>query len=192
MKKVVDPVVRMNEFRKGRINLILETSPLDRERVGSIRGVDMNWYLPYSFYQVAINARRGPLADPRSRRALSMMVDRASLVPGVTDRPEGVVMNTGPFPANLFERTVPEYVKGPLPDPAPRDPAAARQLALDGGLAGTRAILLFPDSLGDFGERLARDWPASSRAWALKSSLGAPATRSSAAWSTWRRNSTSP
>lgn len=155
MKKVVDPVVRMNEFRKGRINLILETSPLDRERTRNMRGVEVNWYLPYSFYQVAINARKGALADPRARRALSMALDRSTLVPGLTDRTEGVVLNSGPFPSNLFERTVPEYVKGHLTDPAPRDPAAARQSALDSGLAGSRLILLYPDSLGEFGERMA-------------------------------------
>jgi hypothetical protein len=63
--------------------------------------VDINSYLPYAFYQVAVNlkafpsrgrakgARHGRLNAPRSCRRL-------------TDQEVGVVLNPGPFPADLL------------------------------------------------------------------------------------------
>ncbi len=122
IRKVIDPVIRMNELRQGRINLVLETSPLDRPQVEKLANVDINWYLPYAFYQVAINTKSPLFTNADARVALSMALDRAKLVPSVTDSREGVVLNAGPFPADIFSSNIPEYVDQPLPDPAPRDP----------------------------------------------------------------------
>jgi peptide/nickel transport system substrate-binding protein len=155
LRKSVDPVIRMNELRKGRINLVLETSPLDRATVEKIHGVDINWYEPYSFYQVAINAKSRLFAKVEARRSLSRAVDRSALVPSVTDRKEGVVFNYGPFPSDIFSRNLPEYDIAPMPDPAPLGVEAARKESIAGGLAGKSAILLYPDSMGDFGAKMA-------------------------------------
>lgn len=62
MKRVIDPIVRMNELRKGRINVILETNPMDRASVAKIPKVDINSYMPYAFYDVAINTDLFPKA----------------------------------------------------------------------------------------------------------------------------------
>ncbi len=155
IRKVIDPVIRMNELRQGRINLVLETSPLDRRQVEKMSNVDINWYLPYSFYQVAINTKSPLFTNADARLALSMALDRAKLVPSVTDSKEGVVLNSGPFPADIFSSNIPEYVDKPIPDFAPRDIEKARRLAASGGVAGKTSILLYPDSLGDFGARMA-------------------------------------
>ncbi len=154
IRKVIDPVIRINEFRKGRINLILETSPLDRAKVERIPGVDINWYLPYAFYQVAINTRSANFSNVEARLALAAAVDRAAIVPGVTDR-EDVVNNFGPFPSNMFSLNLGEYNIEPLKNYAELDIDRARRLASSSGLSGKSAILLYPDSLGDFGQKTA-------------------------------------
>lgn len=154
MKRVIDPIIRMNELRRSRVNLVLETSPLDRPKVEKMSRVDIASFLPYAFYQVAINTRLFPNAD--ARQAMSMALDRASLVPPITNRAEGVVLNYGPFPSDLFARNIPEYVATPVPNLLPHDVSRARALAASGGLAGQSAILLYPDSLGEFGAAMAR------------------------------------
>jgi peptide/nickel transport system substrate-binding protein len=155
IRKMVDPVIRMNELRKGRVNVVLETSPLDRPVAEKIPGIDINWYEPYAFYQVAINTRSTLFSDVEARVALSAALDKSSLVPSVTDRKEGVVINYGPFPADLFQRNLPEYGIAPLADPTPLDVSLAKRLAASSGLDGKTAILLYPDSLGEFGARMA-------------------------------------
>lgn len=153
IKKVIDPIIRMNELRKGRINLILETSPMDRAAVSKMSNIDINSYLPYSFYQVAINTKLFPNAE--GRKAMSMAIDRTALLPGITDAETGVILNSGPFPSNLFSSNIPEYVKDPLPNFLPYNPEAAKILAESGGVSGSTAILLYPDSMGEFGTKMA-------------------------------------
>ena len=41
IKRVIDPIVRMNELKKGRINLVLETNPMDRDNVAKMSKVDI-------------------------------------------------------------------------------------------------------------------------------------------------------
>jgi ABC-type transport system substrate-binding protein len=134
--------------------LILETSPLDRPVAEKISGVDINWYLPYAFYQLAINTRSPQFAKTDSRMALSSAIDKASLVPGITNREE-VVINHSPFPSDIFSLNMSEYNIEPLSDPSPYDAELAKKLAVSGGISGKTAILLYPDSLGDFGKQLA-------------------------------------
>jgi ABC-type transport system substrate-binding protein len=155
IKKLIDPVIRMNEFRKDRINLILETSPVDRPTVEKIKGVTITSYLPYAFYQVNINSKSPLFTNADARVSLSMALDRKNLVPGITDRDSGVILNTGLFPANIFSANIPEYVKEPIPNFAPYSVEKAKALASSGGIEGKSAILVYPDSLGDFGSKLA-------------------------------------
>jgi peptide/nickel transport system substrate-binding protein len=154
IKKVIDPIIRMNELRRSRINLVLETSPLDRPKVEKMSRVDIESFLPYAFYQVAINTRLFRNAD--ARKAMSMVLDRSSLVPAITNRSQGVVLNYGPFPSDLFARNIPEYVATPVPIALPQDESEAKALAQSGGLSGQSAILLYPDSLGEFGTAMAK------------------------------------
>jgi len=155
IRKMVDPIIRMNELRKGQVNLVLETSPLDRPQVEKMAKVDISSFLPYAFYQVSINTKLFPKAE--ARRAMSLALDRASLVPQVTDRGDGVVLNYGPFPSDLFSGNIPEYVDTPVPNLLPEDIDEARELARSSGLDGVTAILLYPDSLGDFGTKMAQN-----------------------------------
>lgn len=154
IKRVIDPIIRMNELRKNQVNLILETSPLDRPQVEKMARVDINSFLPYAFYQVSINTVLFP--DARARRAMSMALDRARLVPAITDRADGVVLNYGPFPSHLFSSNIPEYVDEPVPNLLPQNVDEARRLAQASGISGGTAILLYPDSLGDFGTKMAQ------------------------------------
>lgn len=153
MKRVIDPIVRMNELRKGRINVILETNPMDRANVQKIGGIDINSFMPYAFYSVDINTKFFPKAE--ARQAMAMAMDRTKLVPGVTDQEEGVVLNAGAYPANIFQANCPEYFNEPLPEVLSYDISKAKRLAKAGEITGQNAILIYPDSMGDFGKQLA-------------------------------------
>lgn len=153
IKRVIDPVIRMNELRKGRVNLILETNPMDRAAVAKIQNVDINSYMPYSFYEVAINTKLFPNAE--GRQAMAMALDKKNLIPSITDQESGVIINNGPFPSNLFSANIPEYVDEPMPDLLPYNLDKAKKLASSGGVSGQNAILLYPDSMGEFGRQMA-------------------------------------
>ena len=153
IKRVIDPIVRMNELSKGRVNLVLETNPMDRDTVAKMSKVDINSYMPYAFYSLAINTELFPNAE--GRQAMATALNRSELVPGITDQEEGVVLNYGPFPSNLFEVNIPEYANTPLPDLLPYDVTKAKKLAKTGDIQGQNAKLIYPDSMGDFGKQLA-------------------------------------
>lgn len=153
IKRVIDPIVRMNELSKGRVNLVLETNPMDRETVSKMAKVDINSYMPYAFYNLSINTELFPKAE--GRQAMAKALNKAELVPGITDKEEGVVLNYGPFPSNLFEVNIPEYANTPLPDLMPYDLTKAKKLAKTGDVQGQNAKLIYPDSMGDFGKQLA-------------------------------------
>lgn len=152
IKNTIDPIVRMNELRKGRINVILETNPMDRAAVAKIPDVDINSYMPYAFYEVAINNKLFP--NDQGRQAMAMAISKKDLVPGITDEDEGVVINNGPFPSNLFATTVSDYFKGEMPNNLKFNVPKAKKLASAGGISGQNAILIYPDSMGEFGKKL--------------------------------------
>lgn len=152
IKRTIDPVVRMNELAKGTINMIPETNPMDRSIAAKIEGIGISTFMPYAFYQVDINTKLFPNAE--GRRAMAMALDRTSVLPGITDE-EGCVINNGPVPSNTFERNVPEYFEGPMPNNLPYDLSQANKLAKKGGIADQNAILIFPDSMGEFGQQVA-------------------------------------
>lgn len=153
IKRVIDPIIRMNDLRKGRANLVLETNPLDRSTVAKIPNVDINSYMPYAFYEVAINTTLFKDAD--ARKAMALALDKQQLIPGVTDQADGVVLNNGPFPSNLFTTTSAEYYNEDVPNVLPHDSKKAKALSKSSGLEGQNAILLYPDSMGEFGAKLA-------------------------------------
>lgn len=153
IKRTIDPIVRMNELRKGSINMILETNPMDRASVAKIDNVDISSYMPYAFYDVAINTKVFSNAD--GRKAMAQALNKTDLIPGITDKRDGVVINNGPFPSNTFEVSVPDYYSGEVPNLLPYDLDKAKSLAEKGGVSGQNAILIYPDSMGDFGKQMA-------------------------------------
>lgn len=153
IKRTIDPVVRMNELRKGRINLVLETNPMDRPTVAKIPNVDINSYMPYAFYEVAINTKLFPSAE--GRQAMAMALDKENLVPGITDAAENVCINYGPFPANFYQKSIPEYRNTLMANLLPYDLKKAKTLAKKGNISNQNATLIYPDSMGEFGKSLA-------------------------------------
>lgn len=153
IKRTIDPIVRMNELRKGSINMILETNPMDRASVAKIDNVDINSYMPYAFYDVEINTSLFQSAE--GRQAMAMALDKRNLIPGITDQRDGVVLNNGPFPSNLFAVSVPDYYKDDVPNLLTYNLEKAKSLAEKGGISGQNAILIYPDSMGDFGKQMA-------------------------------------
>ena len=153
VKRTIDPVVRMNELSKGRINLVLETNPMDRATVAKIKDVDINSYMPYAFYEVAINTKLFPSAE--GRQAMAIALDRKNLVPGITDDEENVCINNGPIPSNVYQKAMPDYRDTPLDNLLPYDIKKAKTLAKKGNISNQNATLMYPDSMGEFGKKLA-------------------------------------
>ncbi|MBQ9239087.1 MAG: ABC transporter substrate-binding protein [Treponema sp.] len=153
IKRTIDPIVRMNELRKGRINVVLETNPMDRSTVEKIKNVDINSYMPYAFYEVEINTKLFPSAE--GRRAMAMALNKTALVPGITDQMDGVCINNGPFPSNFYQKSMPEYRNTEMDNLLPYDIAQAKILAEKGNVANQNATLMYPDSMGEFGKSLA-------------------------------------
>lgn len=153
IKRTIDPVVRMNELRRGSINMVLETNPMDRPTVARIKNVDINSYMPFAFYEIVINTKLFPNAD--GRKAMAMALDRANLVPGITDVEDGVCINYGPFPANFYQKSMPEYRNTEMDNVLPFDLQKAKILAKNGNVSNQNATLLYSDSMGEFGKMLA-------------------------------------
>ncbi len=153
IKRTIDPLQRLNELKKGKINMILETNPMERSTVEKIPNVDISSFVPYAFYDVAINTKLFPNAE--GRQAMAMALDKQNLIPSVTDQEESVVINNGPYPSNLFSSNIPEYVQDPMPNNLPYDLEKAKALAEASGISGQNANLLYPESMGEFGKRLA-------------------------------------
>jgi len=155
LQNIIDPVVRMNEFQNKRINLILETSPADRASVEKMAGLDINSYLPYAFYQVAINSKNADFSSAAAREALVSAVNPSGLVPGITDKEDLTLVNYGPFPTNIFSGNFPDYKVDPLADTRIKGEDAVKQALSDAGLVGKTYALMFPDSMGNFGQSIA-------------------------------------
>jgi len=153
IKRTIDPIIRMNELKKGRINLILETNPMDRPAVAKISNVDINSYLPYAFYEVELNTKLFPNAE--GRQAMAMALDKKNLIPSITDQESGVVINNGPYPSNLYTTTIPNYFNKEVPNLLPYNLEKAKELAASSGIKGQNAILIYPDSMGEFGKQMA-------------------------------------
>lgn len=153
IRRMIDPIVRMNELKKGGINIILETNPMDRATIQQIDNVDINSYMPNAFYQVEINTKVFQRVE--ARQAMAMALNKEKLVPGVTDNESLTIINNGPFPSNIFAMNASDYIDEPLPNHLPYDVNRARQLAEKGNISGQNAILIYPDSMGDFGKEMA-------------------------------------
>lgn len=153
IKRTIDPVVRMNELRRGSINVVLETNPMDRSTVARIKNVDINSYMPFAFYEVVINTKVFPNAE--GRQAMAMALNKTALVPGITDQEDGVCINNGPFPANFYQKSMPEYRNTEMDNLLPYNIEKAKILAKNANISNQNATLLYSDSMGEFGKMLA-------------------------------------
>lgn len=159
IKRIIDPVVRINELRKGRVNLVPETDPMDHKTVAKNAKIDITSFMPYAFYSISINTKLFPKVE--GRQAMSYALQRKDLIPGITDADEGVCLNYGPYPSNLFQVKIPEYCNdlpngGVLPNNLEYDLKLAKRYAKSGNVSGQNATLMYPDSMGEFGEKLAK------------------------------------
>lgn len=158
LRRVENPEERIEALLKGRVDVIADTSPLDRPRLERAGDVMVQSYMPHAFYSAAINLRKPALAGLDARRALVRAVDRPALVPGLTDQGTSVELNYGPFPDGLLTKVLPEYFKQGFPDRQRFDARAAARLAVSSGLAsaGREPLkVIAPASWGEFGSRLA-------------------------------------
>jgi ABC-type transport system substrate-binding protein len=167
LRRIGETKDRIQALIKGKVDVISDTGPLDRPLLESSGGIMVQSYMPHAFYSVAINLRKPALSGVDARRAMVRAVDRAALVPGLTDKASSVELNRGPFPDSLLTKVLPEYFREGFVDKLPYNPAQATRLAASSGLtAATDASsfespqllkLAFPASWGEFGSRLASE-----------------------------------
>lgn len=162
LRRVPGTQERIRGFLAAKVDMISDTSPLDRPELERAGDVMVQSYMPNAFYAVAINLRDPLLARSDARKSLVSAVNRASLLPGLTDRAAGVELNCGPFPDSLLTKVLPEYFLQGFPDRYPWSPARAARLAAVSGLSapvgGAEPKILriaVPESWGIFGARLA-------------------------------------
>lgn len=158
LRRVAASQERIQALLKGKADIIADTGPLDGPALEQEGDVMVQSYMPQAFYAVAINTRDPALARLDARKALVRAIDRASLVPGLTDRATGVEINRGPFPDSLLTKVLPEYFHQGFPDRLAFDPSQAAHLALSSGIAdasGAKKLkIAVPASWGEFGARL--------------------------------------
>ncbi len=162
LKSIPSSSERIQALLSGRVDLIADTGPLDGPALESTGDVMVQSYMPHAFYSAAINATDPLLSKADARAALVHSVNRAALMPGLTDRSSGVELNDGPFPDSLLTKVLPEYFYKGFPDLMPYNSALAARLAQSSGLAAglrngaaRKLEISVPASWGKFGSSLA-------------------------------------
>jgi peptide/nickel transport system substrate-binding protein len=160
LRRVASSEERIQALLQGKVDVIADTSPLDRPKLERAGDVLVQSYMPHAFYAAALNLRERALAKLDARVAIVRAVDRASLVPGLTDRSSGVELNRGPFPDGLLTKVLPEYFHQGFPDHLAYDKRLASSFAGSSGLASatgddSKLKIATPASWGEFGSRLA-------------------------------------
>jgi peptide/nickel transport system substrate-binding protein len=151
---VPDRAQALAQLRAGQLDLLLALAPALADEVRADPRLAL---LPYRFpYVLAArwNCRSGALADARVRRALTMLLDRASVsakVLGGFARPASIPWE--PEDA-AYARDVPDY---------PFDPAGARALLAEAGVTDLHVALLVPAGSATL-TRVATLWQADARA----------------------------
>ena len=126
---IPEELTAVAEFERGNLDVLSVPAPEYRRYVTSpkwkgllLSRVGMNTYY------LGLNCERGPLKDPRVRRAVSMAIARARILGTIYER-RGVLAY-GPVPRSLL----------PLPpcctDPYPYDPEGAGSLLKEAGYPG--------------------------------------------------------
>jgi hypothetical protein len=152
-----DPGSAVRDLEAGRIDGIIDLPTALRERVAADDSLQLRTYDPGELWTLDLRADRPPLADPRVRHALDLLLDRAALQ--LLAEPGGEVnwlidLISGPFPQIDWRNN------RSIPLPA-RDPAQAEALLLQSGW-----------------ERTDAGWSAGGRPVALTMSISASAMSS--------------
>jgi peptide/nickel transport system substrate-binding protein len=136
-RPITDPMTRVAELLAGGVDLALELSP---DNVAAFRdrpGFQVLEATGPHLWFLILNTRDGPLRDLRVRRAVNLAIDRKALVQDVLRNT--AVPAAGPVPAAF------DWAHDPDLKPYGHDPAAARALLADAGLAdGVELTLLVP------------------------------------------------
>lgn len=124
-RRVAAAADRAEALASGAAQIATDLGHAGRARLAGAAGVTLVEHLSPTAIIYLLNAARGPLADPRVRRALSLAVDRRALV--------GEVLAGAGRPLAGF--VSPMHFGADPDDPAP-DPASARLLLREAGHGG--------------------------------------------------------
>lgn len=126
---------QLAELTSGNVDFALYVEWADLLKLGDDPRFRSYWTKDtWVFMGILWNVRKGPLADPRVRRALTMAIDRGVLW-RVLNLPEDT-----PLIESVF--TEQQYWRNERPEPVPYDPAAARRLLKEvGWSAGADGML---------------------------------------------------
>jgi peptide/nickel transport system substrate-binding protein len=142
LQKVIFRVVRDRQvawqlYQRGELDVLWRLPPgkLADDARGDARlaGHHMLVWTPKAYFFIVYNTRKGPLADPRVRRALTMLTDRGQFVRTAFFGHARAI--TGPYPPGTAS-----YDAG-LP-PWPYDPKAARALLAEAGVKSLKLTFL--------------------------------------------------
>ena len=114
----------MTQLLAGELDFLRSVPPSDAERVRNTDGIKLVIYDDRSYTHICWNTTRPGLSDPQVRRALSMAIDRETLIDVVY---RGFArLGAGPVLSSFwaFNRNL---------EPLPFDPTAARELLADSG-----------------------------------------------------------
>lgn len=123
---VPDAAALVERLLAGDVDFVDGLAPRDAERVAgspSLRVIEAD---ARHFEYVAWNALRPPFDDPRVRRALTLAIDRGSLIDTLWRGYARVAV--GPIPSGIWARE-------PELEPLPFDPEAARALLAEAGFS---------------------------------------------------------
>ena len=126
-KSVPDPERRVDLLLRGAADLIVPLAPEHGPRVASDPSTQVAGVLYAGLYVLAVNVWVPPLNDPMIRQALSLAIDRETIVKELW-RGRGVVPN-GPIPRG-------DRLHDPSLRALPYDPGTARERLETGGVPG--------------------------------------------------------
>lgn len=132
IRPVPDVGTRLAALLKGELDIMVALPPDHVERVARHPATKVVQVLYAGQHVLVVDSRRPPLDNPRIKQALSLAIDRETLVRELL-RGQGIVPN-GPIPQG-------ESHHDPTRPPLPYDPALARQRLAEGGYRGEPVVL---------------------------------------------------
>jgi peptide/nickel transport system substrate-binding protein len=83
VRVVPDQTAQLTQLLAGQLDFVLQVAPDDAPRVAQAPGVDLESYWTRGFIAVGWNARGELFADPAVRRAMTLGIDRQTLVASI-------------------------------------------------------------------------------------------------------------
>ncbi|MBD9483125.1 ABC transporter substrate-binding protein [Pseudomonas sp. PDM14] len=122
-----EPVVRLQKLRRGECHIALSPKPLDVRSARQDTHLQVSETPAFMTAFVALNSQRPPLDKPQVRQAINLAFDRTSYLKAVFEGSAQAA--TGVYPPTTWSHAR-ELT------PYPHDPAKARALLAEAGLAG--------------------------------------------------------